>query len=371
MLVMVLVQILSAVLNIIFKLVANDGMSLKVFTAYRVLFASVFMIPLALVLERNGRSKITWTILGQAFLCGLFGLSLAQNLFMESIAFASATYCVAITNLIPAITFLLAVCFRQEKLSLTSIPGMAKLAGTAVGLGGAMVFVFYKGITIKIWSVHVNLIDTKNKTTSSSSHHPTNYALGAVLAFLGFFEVCVHENKTQGKMTRTFPCPMSATALTSLMATIQSVIYALCAERDWKQWHLGWNIRLLGVVYSGILISGIAVTLMAWCINMRGPLYAASFFPVLLVLVAILASLLLEENLYLGSILGAVFIIGGLYLYLWGKSIEIKRMNRVEPLETPRPSEFQSIEIVTTSTSAPAITTGSNDNNITSNSSRG
>lgn len=104
---------------------------------------------------------------------------------MESIAFASATYCVAITNLIPAITFLLAVCFRQEKLSLTSIPGMAKLAGTAVGLGGAMVFVFYKGITIKIWSVHVNLIDTKNKTTSSSSPHPTNYALGAVLAFLG------------------------------------------------------------------------------------------------------------------------------------------------------------------------------------------
>lgn len=71
------------------------------------------------------------------------------------------------------------------------------------------------------------------------------------------------------------------------------------------------------------------------------------------------------------SILGAVFIIGGLYLYLWGKSIEIKRMNRVEPLETPRPSEFQSIEIVTTSTSAPAITTGSNDNNITRNSSRG
>lgn len=51
-LVMFVSHLLSTGLNIIFKLIANDGMSLKVFSAYRVLFASAVMIPLALVFER-------------------------------------------------------------------------------------------------------------------------------------------------------------------------------------------------------------------------------------------------------------------------------------------------------------------------------
>lgn len=53
-------------------------------------------------------------------------------------------------------------------------------------------------------------------------------------------------------------------------------------------------------VFQGLFSSGLMVTLMIWCVQMRGPLFVSVFSPLLLVLVALVASLLLEERLYLG-----------------------------------------------------------------------
>jgi len=54
------------------------------------------------------------------------------------------------------------------------------------------------------------------------------------------------------------------------------------------------------VLSQGIVASGIMVIVIAWCVGMRGPLYASAFNPLMLVLVAIAGSLMLDENLYLG-----------------------------------------------------------------------
>lgn len=48
------------------------------------------------------------------------------------------------------------------------------------------------------------------------------------------------------------------------------------------------------------MASGIVVIITAWCIQMRGPLFASVFNPLMLVLVAIAGSLMLNENLYVG-----------------------------------------------------------------------
>ncbi|KAK8522291.1 hypothetical protein V6N12_056007 [Hibiscus sabdariffa] len=69
---MVLVQVVFAGLNVLYKLAASDGMSLRIIVAYRFVFASAVMVPLALIIERK-RPKLTWTILVQAFLCALLG----------------------------------------------------------------------------------------------------------------------------------------------------------------------------------------------------------------------------------------------------------------------------------------------------------
>ncbi|OMO92041.1 mtn21-like protein, partial [Corchorus olitorius] len=48
---MVVVQIVFAGVNVLYKLAANDGMNLRVIVAYRFIFATAVMVPLALILE--------------------------------------------------------------------------------------------------------------------------------------------------------------------------------------------------------------------------------------------------------------------------------------------------------------------------------
>ena len=49
---MVFVQIAFAAVNVMYKLAINDGMSIRVVTAYRLMFAVVFTSSLALIFER-------------------------------------------------------------------------------------------------------------------------------------------------------------------------------------------------------------------------------------------------------------------------------------------------------------------------------
>lgn len=64
------------------------------------------------------------------------------------------------------------------------------------------------------------------------------------------------------------------------------------------------------------------LVVLSWCVKRRGPLFASVFNPLMLVVVAVLSSLLLAEKLHLGSVLGAVLVVMGLYAVLWGKGRE-------------------------------------------------
>jgi hypothetical protein len=55
-------------------------------------------------------------------------------------------------------------------------------------------------------------------------------------------------------MSEKYPTHYSSTALTSFWASLVSIVFALCFERDFSQWRLGWNIRLLTVAYAVIYI---------------------------------------------------------------------------------------------------------------------
>ena len=49
---MVMVQLGLAVGNVLYKLTVADGMNMRIIIAYRFLFASAFMLPLAFFLDR-------------------------------------------------------------------------------------------------------------------------------------------------------------------------------------------------------------------------------------------------------------------------------------------------------------------------------
>ncbi|GFS38015.1 nodulin MtN21 /EamA-like transporter family protein [Actinidia rufa] len=309
---MVVVQAALAGITIFYKIAGNIGMSLRVLIAYRFLIGAAFMVPLALVIERG---------------------SMAQNLYAESLVLTSATFAAAMTNLIPAITFILAISFGLERLGWGTMAGKAKVVGTLLCISGAMILTFYKGLEVKLWSTNVDLLHKSQHHGGhvAASHPPDgNHVLGALLV------VCCCLSSAMGlifqaKMVRNYPCPYSGTALVICMGAIQATVFALCMERDWNQWKLGWNIRLLTVTYSGIVASGLVYTFMTCCVQMRGPLFVSVFSPLMLVLVAIAGSLVLEEKLYMGSVLGAVAIVSGLYVVLWGKGKELKRIAQLMP----------------------------------------
>ncbi|KAF9610401.1 hypothetical protein IFM89_022312 [Coptis chinensis] len=344
---MVLVQTVFAGVNIFYKLAIFDGMSLRVLVAYRYVFAAAFLAPLAFFMERKSRPKLTWMILFQGFLCGLFGGALAQNLYVMSLGLTSATFASAMANLVPAITFIMAVTFGLERLCIRTLGGKAKILGTLVGIGGAMLLTFYKGIEINLWSTHLIQLHDHRQSHGADSHVETgNRILGALLAVgscLSYATWLI----IQTKMSEKYPYQYSSTALMCVMASIQATLFAICIEKDWSQWKLGWNIRLLTVAYSGIFASGLIVTLVAWCVRLKGPLFVSIFNPLMLVLVALAGSVILAEKLHLGSVLGAVLIVTGLYLVLWGKSKEMKRMSTSQliPSKSSRVSS-EAIEVI-------------------------
>jgi drug/metabolite transporter (DMT)-like permease len=89
---------------------------------------------------------------------------------------------------------------------------------------------------------------------------------------------------------------------------------------------------------QGFIASGVAFAVQIWCIDRGGPVFVAVYQPVQTLVVAIMASLTLGEKFYLGGIIGAVLIIAGLFLVLWGKSEERARIARDAATLTMRPS---------------------------------
>ncbi|CAI9098509.1 OLC1v1035171C2 [Oldenlandia corymbosa var. corymbosa] len=279
---MVFYNVIYALMTILWKLAAHDGMDLRVASSYRFLFGAVSMAPVAFFFERG---------------------TLGQILFLESLALTSATFASAMLNLVPATTFLVAICTRLESLGWHTKAGKAKLFGTLIAIGGAMLFTFYKGPNITIWKTNVNLLNilpsNHHHRTSPKTQEGSNQVLGIILALLSCLSVSFWLI-FQAKAAKYYPCPLSFTALMTMMALILNFIAASCLQRDWSQWKLGWNIRLIAVAFSGIIGTTVLYTLLTIAIAMSGPLFVSAFGPLQLVIVAVVGSLVLEEHLYLG-----------------------------------------------------------------------
>ncbi|XP_042495308.1 WAT1-related protein At1g68170-like [Macadamia integrifolia] len=362
---MVLAQTIFAGLNIFYKLATKDGMDVRILVAYRYLFATIALVPIAFFVERNSRPKLTWMVTFQAFLCGLFGGTMSQNFYLSSLKLTSATFSAAMLNLIPAITYIMAVILGLERLGIRTLPGKAKLVGTIIGIGGAMVLTFYKGVEINIWSTDIDLTRGLGSKAFMSASHPEsdNHVLGSLLALGCCFSYALWLI-IQAKMSERYPCYLSSTALMCIMGSIQSVFYALCMERKWEEWRLGWNVRLWTVAYAGILASALMFAMIAWGVRTKGPLFVSIFNPLVLVLVAIMGSLLLNEKLHVGSVVGAVLIVVGLYVVLWGKGKEMKKMSQLMPSKSSREAEQIEVIVTTTNPSSSLATKDTSSNNI-------
>ncbi|XP_065871956.1 WAT1-related protein At1g25270-like [Euphorbia lathyris] len=324
---MILAQMIWAGMNILDKLAANDDISMRVLVAYRWIIASAFSVPLALVFDRKNRPKFTWKVLLFGFLTSLFGGFLTQNLMAESLVLTSATYVSAIINLVSCFTLIFSAILGIEKLGLKTRAGKAKVSGMLIGISGTIIITFYKGVELKIWSTNIHLLKPNNKMQKAN-----HQILGCFVAFCSSITYSLWLI-VQGKLSKIYPRHYTTTALMSLMSSVQCVIFALCVERDWSQWKLGWNFKLLVIFYAGIMTSVLMMVFIAMSLTMRGPVFVSSFNPLTLLLTAIASSLILQEMLHLGSILGGALIVIGLYVALWGQSKETKEKSNFVPIE--------------------------------------
>ncbi|XP_068660530.1 WAT1-related protein At1g09380 [Aristolochia californica] len=324
---MVIVQVGFAGLNIFSKLAMDSGMNPFVMVAYRQIIAAAILIPFAYLWERKTRPKITRLVLFQIFLCSIFGATMNQCLYFLGLKYTNPTIGCALTNLLPAVTFIIAVPFRMETVRIKTVEGQAKVWGTVLCVGGAMLMTFYKGKLINTWesSIHWSYAESLTKEVSGNEHH---YVLGSMLVVVSCLCWAIWFI-VQAKMSKSFHAPYSSTAMMIGMASIECSIVGLIAERDLSQWALGINIRLVAAAYSGIVCSGISFALMTWCIGQRGPLFVSMFSPLLLISVAVLGWAILAEKLHVGSVTGSALIVAGLYAVLWGKGRELKQFPNI------------------------------------------
>ncbi|CAN6199520.1 unnamed protein product [Urochloa humidicola] len=317
---MILVQVFTMVTVLICKLALNAGMRPFVFLVYRNLIAAAAIAPLALVFEREMLKKVSLVIWGWISVNAALGIVLAMGLYYHGLRATSAAYSVNFLNLIPIITFIIAIMLRAEKLVLTRWPGKLKLLGTLMCVGGGMVVSLFKGRRLHLWATRL-LRSHSAATSPADLHHGmvtgTLFLCGSCLSYAFWFIV-------QARLAKVFPSKYLVTTLTCLLGSLQSFVVGISLGHSRAEWKLKWDLKLLTIVYSGVFNTGVTYVIISWVISRRGPIYPSMFSPLLLIITTVMDSLLLGTNIYLGSVLGTMLIIVGLYAFLWGKGKELQ-----------------------------------------------
>ncbi|XP_063936977.1 WAT1-related protein At4g08300-like isoform X2 [Daucus carota subsp. sativus] len=278
-LLMVLAQLGYTFLYLITEASFAHGMNPHVYITYRHVVAALFILPFAYFLERKTRPKLTLYLFMEIFVLSLLGVSLTLNMYFASLNYTSPTFLASIVNVIASMTFVMAVVLRLEEVNLRELRGIAKILGTLISLAGVLTMTLYKGSTLR--NIGRPIIHFKR-----SAAEQEDWLKGSIL-------------------------------------TVTSCL-------TWSIWY----------IMQGIVVSGLIIYIQLWCMEERGPVFVTMFNPLSTIIVAVLAYFALDEKLYMGSIIGSVVVIMGLYLLLWGKEAD----QRMQLLPKGKPEDTYSDE---------------------------
>uniref|UniRef100_A0A8I6YY11 WAT1-related protein n=1 Tax=Hordeum vulgare subsp. vulgare TaxID=112509 RepID=A0A8I6YY11_HORVV len=317
---MVLLQVGFAGMYIIAVASLKAGMSHFVLVVYRNLVATAVMMPFAIYFERGLRPKMTITIfikiMGLAFLEPVID----QNLYFMGAKMTSAGFATALVNILPAVTFVLALILRMEKVRLRSLHSQAKIAGTLLTVAGAVLMVLYHGPIVQFpWTKgqHHATASGQGAGGAAAARDWLNGTIMVIIACVAWACFFILQSNT----LQSYPAELSLTVLICGMGSLMSGAIALVAERaNTQAWVIGFDTRLFTAVYAGIVCSGVAYYVQGIVSKQRGPVFVTAFNPLCMIITAILGSIILKEEINLGSVIGAVIIVGGLYFLIWGKS---------------------------------------------------
>ncbi|KAH1235372.1 WAT1-related protein [Glycine max] len=315
-LVMIIVNLALAFVNIFLKKVLNEGVDYLTILTYRQAISAIFLTPIACFYER--KRKLEGHIICLLFLSALVGVTLTQYLYLIGLEYTSATFACAFLNMVPVFTFIMALPLGIEKVNMKKLSAKAKVLGTFVCIGGALMLILYKGVPL-INQQPEHIAD--KGTIRSSASKLKKWIIGSLLLTAGCF-LWSSWFLIQASISKKYPCQYSSTAILSFFASIQSAILTLVIDRSNAKWILKGKLEIMTVVYAGLVGSGLCYVAMSWCVKQRGPVFTSAFTPLLQMFVAVLDFSILHEEIYLGSVAGSVLVISGTYILLWGKSKE-------------------------------------------------
>lgn len=333
---MIALQFGYAGMNIITKVSLNRGMSHYVLVVYRHVFATAAVAPFAFIFERKAQPRITFPIFMQLFILALLGPVVDQNLYYAGLKLTSPTFSCALSNVLPAMTFVIAVLCRMEKINMKKVRCQAKVVGTLVTVAGAMLMTLYKGPIVEMfWTKHASNHRQNNNGTNTATSSDKDWLIGSILliiATLAWSSLFV----LQAKAIETYKNhQLSLTSLMCFIGTIQAIVVTFVMEHKPSVWTIGWDMNLLAAAYAGIVASGLSYYVQGLVIRKKGPVFATAFSPLMMIIVAIMGSFILAEQIFLGSVLGAILIVIGLYSVLWGKHKEQVENKVAEDIPLP------------------------------------
>ncbi|XP_016747216.1 WAT1-related protein At3g53210-like [Gossypium hirsutum] len=103
-----------------------------------------------------------------------------------------------------------------------------------------------------------------------------------------------------------------------------------------------WNILFEEIVMTveedvrgdidGLVASTMVFAMQIYVVDRGGPLFVSMYLPLQTLLAALIATVTLGKEFYLGGVVGAALIIAGLYMVILGKSEESKYLSENEPI---------------------------------------
>ncbi|KAG2399418.1 WAT1-related protein [Vigna angularis] len=291
-LVVILIQAIYAAMFLLSKAAFDHGMNNFIFVFYRQAIATIFLTPFTFLFEWKTAPPMPFWTFCKIFFLSFFGITLSLDVYGIGLIYTSATLAAATTNCLPAITFFLALLLRIESLKIKTTSGIAKLIGIVACLGGAAILAFYKGPSLRFLS-HFHLLDYHKGLQHQGHAQSGAWIKGCFIMLLSntFFGLWL---VLQAFIIKGYPSKLLFTTIQCFLSSIQSLVIALAVERDFEQWKLGWNVRLLAVIYCGEKV---------------GFVYTET-------------TLDINGMIGLISVLGGLVLILGLYSVLWGKNRE-------------------------------------------------